>query len=164
MTQLAQEEFGLDTQNKNLKIYHQDGRSYLNTTENKYDCILIDAFKGLNAPFELTTVEAMINARNCLNENGVVITNIISSLEGDDADFIQYEYATYQKVFDEVKIFQVHDIEKQTVQNLILVGIKGNPTIAEEKREEYAELLQNEVTDFTTDKEIVTDNYAPIGN
>ena len=77
---------------------------------------------------------------------------------------IQYEYATYQKVFDEVKIFQVHDIEKQTVQNLILVGIKGNPTIAEEKREEYAELLQNEVTDFTTDKEIVTDNYAPIGN
>lgn len=164
MTQLAQEEFGLDTQNKNLKIYHQDGRSYLNTTENKYDCILIDAFKGLNAPFELTTFEAMINARNCLNENGVVITNIISSLEGDDADFIQYEYATYQKVFDEVKIFQVHDIEKQTVQNLILVGIKGNPTIAEEKREEYAELLQNEVTDFTTDKEIVTDNYAPIGN
>ena len=164
MTQLAQEEFGLDTQNKNLKIYHQDGRSYLNTTENKYDCILIDAFKGLNTPFELTTFEAMINARNCLNENGVVITNIISSLEGDDADFIQYEYATYQKVFDEVKIFQVHDIEKQTVQNLILVGIKGNPTIAEEKREEYAELLQNEVTDFTTDKEIVTDNYAPIGN
>ena len=44
------------------------------------------------------------------------------------------------------------------------MGIKGNPTIAEEKREEYAELLQNEVTDFTTDKEIVTDNYAPIGN
>ena len=121
MTQLAQKEFGLDTQNKNLKIYHQDGRSYLNTTENKYDCILIDAFKGLNAPFELTTVEAMINARNCLNENGIVITNIISSLEGNDADFIQYEYATYQKVFDEVKIFQVHNIEKQNVQNLIKI-------------------------------------------
>ena len=164
MTQLAQKEFGLDTQNKNLKIYHQDGRSYLNTTENKYDCILIDAFKGLNAPFELTTVEAMINARNCLNENGIVITNIISSLEGNDADFIQYEYATYQKVFDEVKIFQVHNIEKQNVQNLILVGIKGEPTISKEKKEEYTELLQNEVTDFTTDKEIVTDDYAPIGN
>ena len=29
MTEIAQSEFGLDTENPNLKIYHQDGRSYL---------------------------------------------------------------------------------------------------------------------------------------
>lgn len=164
MTELAQEQFGLNVQDPNLKIYHQDGRSYLNTTKNKYDCILIDAFKGLNAPFELTTVEAMANARNCLNESGIVLTNIISSLEGEESDFIQYEYATYKKVFDEVKIFQVYPVEKQKVQNLILVGIKGKNTIDENKRNEYGELLQNEVKDFETDKNIVTDNYAPIGS
>ena len=164
MTQLAKEEFGLDTQNKNLKIYHQDGRSFLNTTQNKYDCILIDAFKGLNAPFELTTAQAMIKAKNCLNENGIVITNIISSLEGKEAEFLEYEYATYKKIFDDVKIFQVQPLKKDITQNLILVGIKGNPDLDKTKQEQYTQLLKNEVKDFTTDKQIVTDNYAPIGS
>lgn len=36
--------------------------SYLNYSKNKYDTILIDAFKGLNAPFELTTYEALSHA------------------------------------------------------------------------------------------------------
>lgn len=164
MTQLAKEEFGLDTQNKNLKIYHQDGRSFLNTTQNKYDCILIDAFKGLNAPFELTTAQAMIKAKNCLNESGIVITNIISSLEGKEAEFLEYEYATYKKIFDDVKIFQVQPLKKDITQNLILVGIKGNPDLDKTKQEQYTQLLENEVKDFTTDKQIVTDNYAPIGS
>lgn len=164
MTQLAKEEFGLDTQNKNLKIYHQDGRSFLNTTQNKYDCILIDAFKGLNAPFELTTAQAMIKAKNCLNENGIVITNIISSLEGKEAEFLEYEYATYKKIFDDVKIFQVQPLKKDITQNLILVGIKGKTNLDKTKQEQYKQLLENEVKDFTTDKQIVTDNYAPIGS
>lgn len=164
MTQLAKEEFGLDTQNKNLKIYHQDGRSFLNKTQNKYDCILIDAFKGLNAPFELTTAQAMIKAKNCLNENGIVITNIISSLEGKEAEFLEYEYATYKKIFDDVKIFQVQPLKKDITQNLILVGIKGKTNLDKTKQEQYTQLLENEVKDFTTDKQIVTDNYAPIGS
>ena len=88
MTELAKTEFGLDWENPRLNIYHQDGRSFLNSTKNKYDTILIDAFKGLNAPFELTTYEALQKAKNALNDNGMVITNIISSLEGKDEDFI----------------------------------------------------------------------------
>ena len=88
MTQIAEEQFGLNAKDERLKIYTQDGRSYLNYSENKYDTILIDAFKGLNAPFELTTYEALVHAKNMLNDNGIVLTNIISSLEGEDTDFI----------------------------------------------------------------------------
>ena len=44
MTQLAEEEFSLDINNPNLKIYHQDGRSFINYSKNKYDTIFIDAF------------------------------------------------------------------------------------------------------------------------
>ena len=40
MTELAQSQFGLDVNNPRLTIYHQDGRSFLNSTENKYDTIL----------------------------------------------------------------------------------------------------------------------------
>lgn len=164
MTEIAKEEFDLDLSNPNLKIYHQDGRSYLNYSKEKYDTILIDAFKGLNAPFELTTYEAMCKARNMLNEDGLVITNIISSLEGEQAKFIQHEYATYKAVFDDVKLFAVKTPDKTQSQNLILVGIQGNPEINVEKQEEYKDLLDTEVVGFSSDKAISTDDFAPIGN
>ena len=164
MTELAVEQFNLDINNERLNIYHQDGRSFLNTTDNKYDVILIDAFKGENAPFELTTYEAMKNARNILNDNGMVITNIISSVTGEASDFIKYEYSTYKKVFDDVKVFKVRDVDDNLNQNLILIGFKGNTNIDDSKYEEYKELLDMELVDFSSDKGISTDNYAPIGN
>ena len=164
MTQIATEQFGLDINNNRLEIYNQDGRSYLNYSKKKYDTILIDAFKGLNVPFELTTYESLVNAKKALNKNGTVITNIISSLEGKDSKFIKYEYATYKKVFDDVKIFKVSNRDITEKQNLILIGIKGTPTINREKYTEYQKYLEKEVKEFNTDKCIVTDNYAPIGN
>ena len=165
MTKIAEEEFGLDKNNPNLGLITQDGRSYLNYNEKKYDTVFIDAFKGLNAPFELTTYEAMQKVYNSLDENGTVITNIISAIKGDDADFIKYEYSTYKAVFDDVKVFKVNpNRANNEEQNLILVGIKGNENINTEKEEEFRELLSNEIKDFTSDKPIVTDDYAPIGD
>ena len=165
MTKIAEDEFGLDKDNPNLGLITQDGRSYLNYNEKKYDTIFIDAFKGLNAPFELTTYEAMQKAYNSLEENGTVITNIISSVEGEESDFIKYEYSTYKAIFDDVKVFKVNSDDSNTErQNLILVGIKGECSINSDKEEEYKDLLNNEIKDFSSDKSIVTDNYAPIGN
>ena len=164
MTEIAQNEFGLDTSNTRLNIYNQDGRSYLNYSKNKYDTILIDAFKGMNAPFELTTYQALFNAKNSLNENGIVLTNIISSIEGENSKFIQYEYATYKAVFDDVKIFMVNSNDREIEQNLILMGIKGNLEIDDSKFEKYNNYLKMEVTNFETNKKIVTDDFAPIGN
>lgn len=164
MTELAQSQFGLDVNNPRLTIYHQDGRSFLNSTENKYDTILIDAFKGLNAPFELTTKEALQKVKNALNDNGMVITNIISSLEGDDDDFIKYEYTTYKDVFPEVKLFRVRNVEDTTRQNLILVGFKNGENVNSEKYDEYKNLLDMEITNFSSDREVVTDHFAPIGD
>ncbi len=165
MTKIAQEEFDLDIKNTKLKIYHQDGRSYLNYSKKNYDTILIDAFKGLNAPFELTTFEALSKAKERLNENGTVITNIISALEGEKAKFIEYEYATYKAVFDDVKLYKVRQSEDETeFQNLILIGIKGNPEINYEAQAEYNEILDTEISNYMTDKTIVTDDFAPIGN
>lgn len=164
MTQIAVEQFGLNINDSRLQVFNQDGRSYLNYSKNKYDTILIDAFKGLNAPFELTTYEALVHARDMLNEDGVVLTNIIASIEGEDSDFIKYEYATYRAVFDDIKIFMVANKDRTDRQNLILVGIKGNPQIDETKSSEYLQYLDMEVTNFETDKNIVTDDFAPIGN
>ena len=165
MTELAEKYFDLNTQNENLNIYHEDGRRYINTTQNKYDCILIDAFKGLNVPFQLTTEEALIQAKRNLNENGIVITNIISALDGKNANFIKYEYATYKKVFKDVKIFNVQNgmFNDDELQNLILVGFKGNVIEKNDEYNKYKNLLKNEVLDFSSDKNVVTDELCPVG-
>ena len=95
----------------------------------------------------------------------MVITNIISSLEGEESDFIKYEYATYKKVFTHVKLFKVRrNIDGNIKQNLILIGFKDKENINNEKYEEYKNLLEMEIKDFSSDKEIVTDHFAPIGN
>lgn len=164
MTQIAKEQFGLDTSNPNLKIVDQDGRTYLNYSSKKYDTILLDAFKGLTAPFELTTFEAVLNAKKMLNDNGMLITNIISSLEGKESKFIKYEYATYKAVFEEVKLFEMEHRDPNIGQNLILVGIKGKPVKDETKYAQYKQYLDLEVADYNSDKRIVTDDYAPIGD
>lgn len=164
MTQIAKEQFGLNVNDERLKTYSQDGRSFLNYSQNKYDTILIDAFKGVNAPFELTTYEALTNAKNMLNEKGVVITNIISSLEGQDSKFIKYEYTTYKAIFDDVKIYRVADLENSRKQNLILVGIKGETEVDNSKKDEYSGYLNNQISDLEITGKIVTDDFAPIGN
>lgn len=164
MPQIAVEQFGLNINDERLKTYSQDGRSYLNYNKNKYDTILVDAFKGTNAPFELTTYEALTNAKNMLNENGVVITNIISALDGENAKFIEYEYTTYKAVFDDVKIYKVVNMENDSIQNLILVGVKGNPEKNNSKSEEYAQYLNMQIANLKMDKQVVTDDFAPIGN
>ncbi len=165
MTQIAQEEFGLDTSNPNLTIYTRDGRSFLNYNDKKYDVILIDAFKGLNVPFELTTYEAMEKAYQTLNDGGIVITNIISSLEGKESDFIKYEYSTYKAIFDDIKLYKVNPNKKDDEsQNLILVGFKGEKNINDDATNEYQNLLNNEVLNYSSDKGVITDDYCPIGD
>lgn len=165
MTKLAVSDFGLDLNNPSLGVIHQDGRSYINYTDKKYDTILVDAFKGESVPFELTTYEAAKNMYNILEENGLVITNVISSLEGKDAKFLEYEYSTYKAVFDDVKVYKVIDeIEKNREQNIILVGFKGNGNINESKYETYKDLLDSEVIGYTSNRNIVTDNLAQIGD
>lgn len=165
MTEIAEKYFDLNTQNENLNIYHEDGRRYLNTTPKKYDCILIDAFKGLNVPFQLTTEEALIRVQKSLNENGVVITNLISALDGKNANFIKYEYATYKKVFEDVKVFKVQNgmFNDNELQNLILVGFKSKVTTPNAEDNNYQNLLKNEILDFKTDKQAVTDDLCSVG-
>ena len=90
---------------------------------------------------------------------------MISALEGKDADFIEYEYATYKAVFPEVKLYKVRDTNKDEEQNLILIGFKNKiENIDETKEKQYANLLNREITDFSSDRRIVTDHYSPIGD
>lgn len=165
VTELAKKYFNLK-ESPRLNIYHEDGRVYLNTTQEKYDVIFGDAFASrYSLPYQLTTKEAVEKKYNILNNDGLVILNIISSLGGKRGQFLRAEYATYKSVFPQVYLFPVREPDNGSeVQNIILVALKSkiNPTFNSNDLElnKYLQHLWKEEVDI--DMPILTDDYAPV--
>ncbi len=165
MTELAKNYFKL-TDNKNLNIYHEDGRVYLNKTKEKYDVVFWDAFSShYYIPYQLTTKEAIQKTYDILNKDWVVVLNIISAIEWEAWLFLQAEYKTYKSIFPQVYIFPVRNKNDwNEVQNIILVALKSD-----KKPSFYSsDLTLNSYLDHLWKKEIIsnlpilTDDYAPV--
>ncbi len=124
VTDLAREYFGL-ADDPRLMIAHEDGRTYLNRSHEAYDVIFMDAFLSqLTIPFHLTTQEAVQRIAANLADDGIVMVNIISPLEGE-ADFLAAERATYASVFPHVALYRVTPyVDARTNQNVMLVASK----------------------------------------
>lgn len=165
MTAVAREYFGLSDE-KNIAIYHQDARMYLNENKKKYDVIFGDAFNSASAiPFQLTTQEAVTHTYNALADGGVVMVNLISAIEGEKGKFARAEYATYKKVFPHVFLFTVQDTKDGSKnQNLMLVALKSDHIPAWESRDTeisgfLAQVWKKPIAD---DVPVLTDDFAPV--
>lgn len=165
ITELAKEYFRLG-ENPRLTVYHEDGRVYLNKTKEKYDVIFGDAFTSrYSIPYQLTTKEAVQKEYDILNENGVVVLNIISAIEGEKGEFLRAEYATYKNIFPQVYLLPVNYKDDGTkVQNLILVALKSQKKQefkdANPELNEYLQHLWKK--EIILDMPILTDDYAPV--
>ena len=164
--QIARDFFRL-RDNERLRIFHEDGRVFLNSAPaGTYDAVMIDAFGSLfSVPYQLTTREAVEQMSRVLNDRGVVIANIGSSINGEASRFLQAELATYRAVFPQVFVFKVRGERKDTdLQNLILLATKSN--VSFEMTSPDAEL--NELLKRLYDQPIaiaepvITDELAPV--
>lgn len=165
VTELARKYFRLKDDPR-MKIYSEDGRVFLNDTNEKYDVIFGDAFSShYSVPYQLTTQEAVQKKYNILNDNGVVVLNIISSINGDKGRFLRAEYATYKSVFPQVYIFPVmYQYDGEKIQNIILVALKSekNPTFIDSDPELNKLLNRLWKDSIANDMPILTDDYAPV--
>lgn len=174
MTEIAKKYFHLEA-NDRLRIFHEDGRTYLNETGEKYDLIYGDAFNSSSAlPFQLTTEEALRKMKNILNDDGLAVINLIGSFDGPRADFPKAEYSTFKKVFDHVYLFPVSkNAPKSALQNIILVAVKGKDVFAEKSgnTEALDEELKTMLGQMLTEKDlaqlddtkmVLTDDFAPV--
>ena len=165
VTELAKKYFRLE-ENPRLTIYHEDGRVFLNKTQEKYDVIFGDAFSShYSLPYQLTTKEAVQKKYNILNDDGIVILNIISAIEGEKGKFLRAEYATYKSLFPQVYLFPVtHSDYGNVVQNIILVALKSEKdqtfNDSDPKLNEYLQHLWKKMVD--ADIPILTDDFAPV--
>lgn len=149
-----------------LTIYHEDGRVFLNQREKKYDVIFGDAFSShYSLPYQLTTQETVERKYDLLEEDGVVIINIISAIEGAKGKFLRAEYATYRSIFPQVYLFPVNDMKSgDRVQNVMLVALKSKKEVSlvdsDPVLDEY--LSHRWKKDITMDTPILTDDFAPV--
>ena len=82
------------------EIYEMDGRSFLNFTDQKYDCILVDAYQDITIPFHMSSVEFFRLVRSHLKENGVMVVNMnMRSDTTGQAGINQYLGDTIAQVF-----------------------------------------------------------------
>lgn len=145
-------EFDLEN-SKRLNIIKEDGRVYLNKCKKKYDAILNDAFAGENPVKTLTTLEAAQRIYSLLNTNGMYLTNIIASLEGNNSKFLKSEVMTLKQVFKNVYVVPCNSSEDyDMMQNCMVVATDQNLELR------YAVLLD------TDNAIILTDDYCPIEN
>ncbi len=166
MTEIAKKYFNL-REHPNLKIFHEDGRIFLNRAgAKKYDAVFLDAFGSLfTVPFHLTTVEAVREISRVLKDDGIVIFNAGGAIKGDASRFINAELATYKQVFPQVLLFKVRpERADEAVQNLIIVAAKSQtPLDLESDDAELSKFLDNlYLQPLETREKILTDDLAPV--
>jgi hypothetical protein len=117
VTRMARAYFGLA--DKEATVYHMDGRSYLKTTGEAYDLVIMDAFGSSSIPFHLVTREAFALIRSRLVPNGILALNVEA---GGWHDVLVHSLAaTLQEVFAHVAVLPMAEPPDQ-LGNLVLLA------------------------------------------
>ena len=169
VTQAAREYFALKD-DPDMRIFHEDARTFLNREHDKYDAIFMDVFtSAIVIPFQMTTVETAARLRELLNPDGVLIVNIISSVYGPKSGVFHGIYKAFSTAFTTKMIFPVNAPEKKyayALQNIILVMMGDTASsISPTPDARYAKLLANQwLEPFTPDPSVpaFTDSFAPV--
>lgn len=118
---IAKNYFGLKP-HKHLDIIHTDGRNYLESTTQKYDLIITDAFIGAMVPYELLTVQAAIAMHRHLTPHGTLAMNVIGAYYGRNMK-VKNLLAAYSVAFKHVYMHQAdNSTTLSTSQNFIVIG------------------------------------------
>lgn len=149
-----------------IKTIHEDGRIFLNTATTSYDVIFVDAFTSLlTVPFQLATTEAIGNMERLLNKNGVVIVNMISTIEGRGNNFFRSMYSTYKSQFSNVYIFDASTKEDTGLSNIVLVAT-NNPDVPippfVSTNQQWQTLLNTYHDKPIAPGMVLTDDFAPV--
>src|SRR6201992_4012711 len=122
---LAKKYFGIKDE-PNFHLVNQDGRLFLQQSKDKYDIILIDAYRGPFVPFHLLTKEFYQIVKDHLADGGVVAQNVEPSTMLFDS-----AVKTIQSVFPQLDFYEAGG-------NIVTVGYLGD----EHKPEDLAAVAE----------------------
>ncbi len=109
-----------------LPVVVEDGRRFLREDSRRWDLIVVDAFYADGVPFHLTTLEFVELLRSRLVPGGIVATNVLGALKGDDSRLLRAVAKTYGGVFPTVRLHPVYegptDRVPEYARNVILIA------------------------------------------
>ena len=160
-----------------LRLYTQDARVYLANSEIRYDIIIVDVFNSVRSiPFHLMTEEFVYELYQHLTDDGVVVLNLIASLENDTSSIYRAQYRTYDGVYPALYVFPVLE-DYSGVQNIMLFASKSDFFYSKMDFLKKADILFDKIRipdlikyagnyledDVSTlDVPVLTDDYAPV--
>jgi spermidine synthase len=167
--ELAKKYFGIKEE-PNFHVANRDGRLFLQESKDKYDIILIDAYRGPFVPFHLLTKEFYQIVKDHLAEGGVVAQNIEPSTMLFDS-----AVKTINSVFPQVDFYRAEG-------NIVTVAYLGDErkpdeltATAQERdkslglRYHLADMLADrrriDINDgkvIAADAKVLTDDFAPV--
>jgi spermidine synthase len=121
---VAERYFGLPEDSR-LRTTVADARRYVQTTEETYDIIIVDAYYADSLPFHLTTKEFFGEVKARLAPDGVVAYNVISPVQGAQSDLFRSMYRTASGVWDHVWAFPIGigaDTTSEVNRNIIVLA------------------------------------------
>jgi spermidine synthase len=156
-----------------LGVFTEDGRKFLDGA-GVYDVIVLDAYSKTYVPFHLMTLEFFQELRGHLSEEGVIVSNLISSLVGDTSELLMAEYRTINETLPQTYLFRTKSSSLSIVQNIILVAtvnpIRLSPVSLTMRAEEAPDLGATlagyvgtlfESEGLAEEAILLTDDYAP---
>jgi len=163
---LAKKYFGIKDE-PNFHLVNQDGRIFLMHSTDKYDIILIDAYRGPFVPFQLLTKEFYQIVKDHLSDGGVVAQNVEPTTMLFDS-----AVKTIQSVFPQTD-FYVAD------GNVVTIAYDGAPkdqaalsTIAKQRQTELnlryplvdmlAQRRGLQANTIDPNAKVLTDDFAPV--
>ena len=92
-----------------LRVEVDDGRRFLQRTDERYDVIMVDAFYSDGVPFHLTTLGVRRADAGTPHARRRIATNVIGALTGGSSQITRALWKTYAAVFPTVKLRPVFE-------------------------------------------------------
>lgn len=162
---LARTYFDLGAQS--TEVYNQDGRIFLNYSQDRYDLIVVDAYsQELYIPWTLTTREFWSLVRDHLRPGGVVAINVNAT--SPDSELLQSVKNTMLSVFDHV--YETKIAQEESWNYMISASQKQLPfrdlsdLVTQSDLAELGYIIAQETREITSDHRfnVLTDDRAPI--
>ena len=163
ITQLAERYFNLPAE---VKVTEYDGRAYIQTVQEKYDVIMVDAYQDITIPFQMSSVEFFALVKEHLTEDGVMVVNMSMASDGEGS-INQYLSDTIASVFPYVATAEV----PASTNRELFACVKAEPAallaegLVRVEEPELSGMMQRVaagIKSYAGGTHILTDDKAPV--
>ncbi|TMB91197.1 MAG: spermine synthase [Chloroflexi bacterium] len=146
-----------------LHVITEDGRAFLDTTGQRYDLVVVDAYRQAYIPFYMATQEFFTQLREHLTPGGGIALNV-ERVPGDDR-LVQAIGGTAATVFPQVwtwPALRFNELVFALDRPLAPPAVRARLAALDPSLESLAPLVEGSAHTVTPARDPLTDDHAPV--